>query len=874
MDAARWQQIQTLFHRVVVLPTPDGYAFLARECRDDPSLISEVLNLIEEDSRTGNLLDRGPAHAAHDVLSSLPESFPEEPTFGAYRISRLLGEGGMGVVYLAHRQDLGNPVAIKFLRDAFLSPARRQFFESEQRALAQLNHPHIAHLYDAGTLSDGTPWFVMEYIDGLPLTEYCRVHGCSIAQRLELFRSVCEAVRYAHTQALIHRDLKPPNILVTAEGAVKLLDFGIARRLLETASPSQTKTVWNPLTPAYAAPEQIRSEPATVSSDVYSLGVILYELLTSHLPFETAGRSPAQIEQTIMHEEAPKPSSRTVSMGRLPKSVWADLDVLCLTALHKEPARRYASVEALIRDIGHFSKHEPLEARLDSLSYRTAKFLRRNRRPVLAVATVCALIVTLVAFYTVRLTAARNAALAQAARAQRLQRFTLNLFQAGDNAVAPAGDLKVRTLLDRGIKEAALLNSEPLEQADLYQTLAVIYTDLGEFSQADPLFRLALSLRRAHVPANDPVIGNTLVAFGRSQTKQGHMQYAEQLIRSGTAIAERQSPPDVQTLAADLSAEGSLLDSEGKHKEAVPILQRAVQLASQGGGQTPELAAALVSLASSEFYLGHYDESDALNRRALRVYQNNYGDGYPLTAEIYINLAASEYNRGRYLAAERLDRRAHDIYERWYGNTHPEVASSLTYIAQALVGENRLDDARATLLEALAILQQVYGPVHYRVAIALNELGSLDYQADRYDQAEGNLTHAAQMFRQVYGNKHEFLAIALSNLGNVYIAKKQYVSAERVLREAIQIESGNLPPDHMQIGITEIKLGRALLKENHFAEAQVHTGHGYQILKQKNSAPAYLHNACKDLVAEYNGLGKSAEAAPYQRELASLTSHQ
>ena len=262
MDSTRWERIQSLFHDVADLPQPAQRAFLRDACGDDEGLVAEVLALVEEDARSASLLDRDLAHVAHDVLDgAVPASLPFKE-FGPYRIKAALGEGGMGVVYLAERTDLGSLVAIKILRDAWLSPARRERFASEQRTLAQLNHPSIARLYDADTLDDGTPWFVMEYVEGVPLTDYCSQQACSIEQRLELFRAVCEAVQYAHQHAVIHRDLKPSNILVKADVTVRLLDFGIAKQLESLEAPlsktDQTMTGLRLMTPAYAAPEQIR----------------------------------------------------------------------------------------------------------------------------------------------------------------------------------------------------------------------------------------------------------------------------------------------------------------------------------------------------------------------------------------------------------------------------------------------------------------------------------------------------------------------------------------------------------------------------------------------------------------------------------------
>src|SRR3981081_2008343 len=373
MDSARWDRIQRLFHDAADVPQGEQRVFLEAACGGDEELIVDVLAMLDQDASGHSLVDRNLADVGQETLAkSVPASLILKE-FGPYRILKLLGEGGMGVVYLAERPDLGTQVAVKVLRDAWLSPARRERFASEQRTLAQLNHPLIARLYDADTLDDGTPWFVMEYVDGVPLTQYCREHECSIEERLHLFRSVCEAVQHAHANAVIHRDLKPSNILVKSDGSIRLLDFGIAKQLeSRDLQVDQTMTGLRMMTPAYASPEQIRGDRVGISTDVYSLGVILYELLTGQLPFDLSGLTPAEAATIIAEHEPGKPSaavkrttdsrsnSHTLSVS---KTAWADLDVLCLSAMHKDPRRRYRSVEALMRDVDHYLNGDRMEAR-------------------------------------------------------------------------------------------------------------------------------------------------------------------------------------------------------------------------------------------------------------------------------------------------------------------------------------------------------------------------------------------------------------------------------------------------------------------------------------------------------------------------------
>ena len=466
MDAARWERIQRLFHDALERPADARRAYLEAASAGDTALVGEVLRMLAADVGTATPLDRGLAAVAEQVLRVDTAELPTTD-FGPYRITKLLGEGGMGVVYLARRADLGSVAAIKILRDAWLSPARRDRFAAEQRTLAQLHHPSIAQLHDADSLPDGTPWFVMEYVEGVPLTEYCREHGTSIEGRLELFRAVCEAVQHAHGHAVIHRDLKPSNILVTADGTVKLLDFGIAKHLEDVeGTVDQTRTGLRLMTPAYAAPEQIRGERVGIHTDVYSLGVILYELLAGRPPFDLAGKTPAEAMSIVVEQEPARPSQVGAAYGgvRAGPDRGPGWPVTppgpTSTSSASRPCtrsrrRRYQTVEALIRDVDHYLAGEPLEARPDTVRYRLGKFVRRNRGPVAAAALVLAVLVGTVVFYTVRLARARNQAVAEAARTERIQRYMVHLFQGGDEAVGPADSLRVVTLVERGHRRGA-----------------------------------------------------------------------------------------------------------------------------------------------------------------------------------------------------------------------------------------------------------------------------------------------------------------------------------------------------------------------------------------------------------------------------------
>jgi eukaryotic-like serine/threonine-protein kinase len=875
MDSARWERIQALFHEAADRPATQRLPFLKAASGGDERLIADVLALLKEDDRGSSLIDSGLAQIADRILGPTAVSSLPFQEFGAYRLREILGEGGMGVVYLAEREDLASLVAIKVLRDAWMSPARRERFASEQRTLAQMTHPSIARLYDAGTLSDGTPWFAMEYVKGVPLTQYCRERRSSIEERLRLFRSVCEAVQYAHSRAVIHRDLKPSNLLVESDGSVKLLDFGIAKQLDQgDTPPDRTRTGLRLMTPAYAAPEQIRGEPAGIYTDVYALGVILYELLAGQLPFDISTRTPGEAEAMIGNQEPEKPSLRAKRQNgveRVPqagKTSWADLDVLCLKAMHKDPQRRYGSVEALIRDIDHYLSGEPLEAQPDTLRYRVDKFIRRNRRGVIAAALVSTAVVALVVFFTVRLAIARNVALAEAARAQRVQRFTLNLFNGGDKEAGPADNLRVVSLLDRGVREARLLDREPAVQADLYRTLGGIYQKLGKFDQAETLLRAALEQRRSVAGPGSADAVESLVALGLLRADRARLDEAEQLVRDGLEKARRLRPPDNAAAAQALLALGQVLQARGGFTESIDVLEQAVKLESGPGPPTPELAAALSALATSHYNSGHFDTAKSLHERALAMHRQLLGDRHPSIAADLLSLADIQQELSYYDEAERLARQALDINRTYYGNDHPQTANNLTALGRALVFEKRYDEGVDALRQALAIRERVYGKVHPLVAETVNELGGVAYMRDQLDEAEAQFQRMIDIYRAVYHGRHNYqIAVGEANLAGVYLDRKQYPRAEQLYRDALQLYIETQGPGHLNTGIAHLKLGRTLLREARYRDAEEQTLAGYKILiKQSNPAESFLRGARKDLRAIYQALAQPDKAKEYQEQ--------
>ena len=580
MDPARWDRVQELFHRALELDGDQRTSFLKGACAEDLALLEVVQRMLDQDGREW-LLDRDVVGIAATVSDeALSTSFKE---FSPYRLLRVLGEGGMGVVYLAERKDLGNRVAIKILRDAWISPARRERFAAEQRTLAQFNHPSIARLYDASTLPDGTPWFVMEYVDGAPITDYCARKNASTDERLRLIRAVAEAVQVAHEHGVIHRDLKPSNVLVKDDGSVRLLDFGIAKQLDSTGRPaSHTRTAFRQMTTAYASPEQLRGAPVGLATDVYSLGVVLYELLTGRLPFDLAEESVAEAERIISRGDIAKPSEAASRGGA--RAEWVNLDRICLTAMQKDPERRYPSVAAFIRDIDHCLNHEPVETR------RPSWLARRNLRAI-AIATAAlalAAAVTLAAFLR------RKGASAPA----RSRAVAVIPFQ---NATADRSfDFLSRALADQishTLEYARSLSVRPSEAADKYTGPGVDFQKAGlelrvedivsgRFSQTGDKLQITLW-------AND-VANNRLMWSNVFDTPAGNMVAMQAEVAAKTRnelaralgvsefIADNRSEPkneEAYRLYLEAAAVPNEISSHPQaSKHAIDLLNRSVAL--------------------------------------------------------------------------------------------------------------------------------------------------------------------------------------------------------------------------------------------------------------------------------------------------------
>jgi serine/threonine-protein kinase len=835
----RWQEIQALFQAAAELAPAARGAYLAEACAGDEVLRREVLALLDAERRSSDehLISDVVALAARALAGAAGESWAGRQ-LGPYRLLRELGRGGMGTVYLAERVDehYRAQVAIKFVRAGPATPELARRFLIERQILADLTHPHIAWLLDGGTAPDGTPYLVMEYVDGQPIDAWCETHGLGLDGRLALFERVCSAVQYAHQALVVHRDLKPSNILVARDGTPKLVDFGIAKLLADDEAAETTATL-RLLTPAYAAPEQVRGGRIGVATDVYGLGGVLYRLVTGRTPIDLDGATPADVERRICETEPLAPSAAAAE----PAAAWrralrGDLDTIVLKALRKEPERRYASVEQLAGDLRRYGAGLPVSARPDTMGYRSRKFLRRHRIGVLFTAALA----TLTAAYTLQVARERDRARIEAQRATRVSEFLERLFTVSNPRESRNRDVTARELLERGAARVDReLAAEPAAQTALMRVIGRVYYNLGYFDEAvrqldrtltlrrdmhrgvhpdvaqsetdlaDALynagalgpaethFREALRMQHALHAGDHPDVLATLEGLAAFLSRTERLDEAARHYRDALAMRQRLGP-DSGSLASLSDGLASTLMRQGDYAGAEPLFRRAVALVRQRQPlDSLILSVAIHNLAGVLVDLGQLDEASRLQREALEITIAFYGPDHPVVSSGRLGLGRLLRQRGDLTGAEEQFRRALAIDSVRLGATHPDMGTNLGQLGTTLLAQGRYAEAETALRRALAIRRQALGAEHPYVAISLNELAGLFYARRQWSLAEGQYRQALALRRRVHPPEHPYIAYSLVGLAKTLLAERRSADAEPLLREAAQIRGKALPEGHM-----------------------------------------------------------------------------
>lgn len=753
---ALWTRVDRLLEQALDRPAGERAAHVVRATAGEPGVRREVLALLEADAATERFLERSalPLRMSGDGGPDLSGS-----RLGPYRLLRRLGQGGMSTVYLAEREEgFRRRVAIKVLQGVFPLRELRRRLHTERQILASLEHPHIARLYDGGNTRDGQPYLVMEYVRGEPLDAYWERRDLSLEAKLRLFVDICHAVEHAHRNLLVHRDLKPANILVTTEGEPKLLDFGIAKLLdvdrFDGLTGTATRTGLRPMTPAFASPEQVRGGPITTASDVYSLGVLLFHLLTGESPYRPGEDHPHALEAAVLEQTPPRPSDRTG--GALARRLRGDLDTIVLKALRKEPGRRYGSARELAEDVERFLSHRPVLARPETLGYRAVKFVRRNTWGTLATLTLVLLIVgfaVVTALQSARLARERDDAQAERNRVRQTSDFLLDLLSRPDPAQARGEELTVREVLDRGAARLDRLSDQPSLQAASLATVGRVYRELGLFDEARPPLERSLELRRR--------------LHG-----EAHPETAESL-------------RELALLDQDVGD----YDAAEKHfREALETLQELY------GHSHPRVAEILNDLGLLLYEQKRYDEAEPLLREALDLTRELLPDDDLRLAHVLNNLGLVLHDRGDLDGAERMYRESLSLTRKQVGETHPDTASSLNNLAVLLHDRGDLQGAQALHRESLELRRKLYGNHHPAVAVAAYNVARLDHSLGKVEQAEALYREALSISREVLGDEHPYVAIVCHHLGRLLRERGELEEAEARLLEALALERRRTGP--------------------------------------------------------------------------------
>lgn len=813
-----WSRVSESLERALSVRDSERADLLAALAGEDRALHDEVQSLLAAAAAEDGRFEEPPVLRG---TSLAPAALGAGDTLGPYRIVREVAQGGMGAVFEAYRadDDFRKRVAVKTIAAGRGGPSLARRFRRERRILARLEHRNIAALLDGGVLTDGSPWFAMEYVEGEPIDAYCLSRALPVRDRLQLMRQVCGAVQFAHQNLVIHRDLKPGNIFVTPDGTVKLLDFGIAKIVAGDDDSSEaeqdlTGLGTGPFTLAYASPEQVRGDPVTTASDVHALGAVLYKVVTGRHPYRDGDVPPSELRRRILE-------ARPALIGTS-----ADLDAIVQSALHKDPARRYASAQALGDDLRRLLDGQPVLARPDAFGYRVSKFVRRHRvaAGASALAVVALLVAVVVSGRQARIAATeRDRARVEAAKANRVTAFVQEMLRAADpRAVRP--DLTVAEALAAAAARAdSTLAGEPEVLAGVKTAIGLSYLGLGRYDDAEPLLRGALDARRA-AGATGADLAASLRNLAVLHNDRGELAPAESLFAQSLAAYRRADPPDSGGLALALNDWSDLLQYKG-------------------------------DLAGAE----------AAQREALAIRERIDGPRSETVAAVLNNLAVVLGQQGQWAVAESLHLESAAIVRAVRGPDHPDVAAGLQSAAFAVQSQGRFAEAESLYREALAIRVKTLGPGHPETARTHMNLGWLLHDAGRYEPA---LAEAALVLaqRKAFGDEHPAIGSTLTMQGQALLKLGRLAEGEASLRDALRIRERALPPGHWLIAASRSAVGEALVLRGRYAEAEEMLLPALAVLRKERGEEHDLVKLAKArLVMLYERWGKPGEAAKYRQ---------
>lgn len=771
---------------------------------------------------------------------------------GKYKLLEELGRGGMGSVFRAEQvSPIRREVALKIIK---LGMDTRQVvarFETERQALAVMDHPSIAHVFDAGATETGRPFFVMEYVHGIPIDDYCDRHRLPMRERLDLFIAVCHAVQHAHQKGVIHRDLKPSNILVAVQDEhpiPKVIDFGIAKatghRLIErTLYTEQGQLIG---TPEYMSPEQAEMSGLDVDTrtDIYSLGVMLYELLVGTLPFDSKTLRSAgygEIQRIIRHTEPLRPSTRVSSLGDegktaaekrktdlvlMRKELKGDLDWIIMKAMEKDRTRRYATASELAADIERHLRHEPVSAGPPGTGYRLRKYVRRHKLGVAAASLVLlALLAGIAGTSTglIKATRAEKKAKEEAQTAQQVSDFLVNLFKVSDPSEARGNSITAREILDKGAEKIETgLVGQPIIQSRMMEAIGQVYQNLGLFGQAEPLLKKMIEIRKKEVGENHYTIGLGLLNLAWLYLMQRRTAEAEPLVRQGVKILQATLPGETWELSRGFLMLGMIHRDRGEFAPAHEYLDRALAICEKIFGPDHErVSYPLYHLGWLHKLTGEFGEAEKYYERALSIQERKLGPDHPSVVWSLNDLAVVEDNKGDYSKAKDLYVRSISIGEKIWGPEHPYLSNPLNNLGVLYWRLGEYKEAESCYRRALAIREKAFGPEHPYVAGCLNNLGLIYQETGDYGLARRCYERALAINEKAGGRESQGVAENLNNIAILDFVSGQYHQAGRLFERSLEISEKILGPDHPDIAGLLLDYAPMLRVTGEYGKAEV-----------------------------------------------------
>jgi len=784
------------------------------------------------------------------VTLTLSQATGSPQVIGNYRIIQRLGEGGMGEVYEAEQtKPIRRRVALKLIKWGMDTREVVARFESERQALALMNNPNIARVYDAGATEQGRPYFVMECVKGVPITKYCDTHRLNTEERLELFVQVCNGVQHAHQKGIIHRDIKASNILVTIQDdkpIPKIIDFGVAKATEQRLTELTVFTEFGQFigTPEYMSPEQAEMTGLDIDTrtDVYSLGVLLYELLVGRLPFETRDLRQAgfdEIRRKIREDEPPKPSTRLHTLVKdskvfaekrrtdaptLLRQLKGDLDWITMMAMAKDRTKRYASASELATDINRYLRNEPVTARPPSAAYRIGKYIRRHKTGVAAAGLVVLAMLAGITGTTIGLVKAKRAertATSEARTAQEVSDFLVTLFEVSDPGEARGNTITAREILDRGAERIeSELQGQPLIQARLMETISATYEQLGLFDPALANAEIALAIREKELGSEHKDVARSLQSLGSLYIRTADNFKAEELLTRALAIREKTLGPEHEAVARTLGSLASLYRDQGKYPEAEPLLKRSLDIKEKTlGPDHLDMAIGFSNLAVLYRRMGKYPEAERYFKRALAIREKKLEPDHPDLARTLNSLAILYVQQQKFAEAEPLFQRTLEIKEKTLGPDHPDVANSLNNLAILHIRQQKFDDVEALFQRTLKIREKAYGNDHPQVAASLGNLASFYMDQGKYEQAEPILKRSLAIKESRLKPDHPEIAKGYITLAILYKNQKKFKESGPLYQRALAIQEKVLGPEHPELASNLFSFGEYYWIQERYAEA-------------------------------------------------------